>query len=131
MLGTSEFDAKERCRPFLPLWALSWRRSADALVRRRNPIFSDVTWFVPSMVIPMDWLHLCSLGIFKVFVSILLHKMFECNALDVAPGPHDVFIANCVAKLRALLFDWHDTEKQAGRDHTRVQNLTVEMVGHS
>merc|ERR1711965_810617 len=59
--------------------------------------------------------------------------LFECNAFDLPTedGNHATYIVACVGRVRELLFNWYRSEHDAGREHTRVQDLTPEMVGES
>ena len=56
-------------------------------------------------------------------------NMFDVDELQ--RSVHHVFVESCVLRLREKLFAWYRTEAIAGRNHTRVQNLTAGMVGLS
>lgn len=110
---------------------LFWRRSAETFVRHRNPIFSEETGILPENVLVMDWLHTLSLGVYKYFISFVWHALFDVDAFSVGQCAPEEFFFKSVARLRAVLFRWYDDETAAGREHSRVQNLTPEMVGRS
>jgi hypothetical protein len=114
------------------LRVLFWRRSGETVSRRRNPIFNERTGITPDIFVG-DWLHMCSLGVYKVFISVLLHALFAANVFrisrHVCPS-HEAFVALCVGRLRDMLWAWYAAETSAGRAHARVQAFTTEMVGY-
>ena len=118
-------DPRSACR------LLFWRRSAETFVRQRNPLFSRETGILPESVLVADWLHSLSLGVYKYFISLLWHKLFEHDVFGVGHCAQEEFLQKSLARLRDALFRWYGDEQVAGRDHSRVQNLTPEMIGKS
>ena len=129
MMDISKFDELEpgpNCR------VLFWRRSLETAVRRRNPLYSDVTRIHPNLVFVEDWLHMCSLGIYKSFISKLWHTLFDFNIFDIQrTTPVDVYRGSCVGCVRELLFSWYNEEEANGRFHARCQDLPATIVGVS
>ena len=115
--------------PVPELRVLFWRRSNETMTRRRNPIFNTLTGVVPEEVFVADWLHAMSLGIYKVWIHFVWHTMFEHNVFELFFTTATVHTANCVSHLRSLLFSWYQQEQEAGRIHTRVQDLPPSLVG--
>ena len=118
-------DPQSACR------LLFWRRSAETHVRQRNPLFSEETGIVPERVLVVDWLHTLSLGVYKYFISVLWHTLIEHDAFKVGPCTAGERSLLSTGRLRNELFAWYDQELAAGRVHSRVQNLTPEMIGTS
>ena len=118
-------DPQSACR------LLFWRRSAETHVRHRNPIFSEETGILPECVLVVDWLHTLSLGVYKYYIAHLWHTLFDHDVFKVGECTSEEFLLQSVARLRNDLFRWYDSELAAGRAHSRVQNLTPEMVGRS
>jgi hypothetical protein len=116
-------DPKSACR------LLFWRRSAETHVRHRNPVFSEETGIVPERVLVIDWLHALSLGVYKYFISHLWHTLFAYDVYGIGKVTDHEHITMSVARLRGDLFIWYAAELAQGRAHSRVQNLTPEMVG--
>ncbi len=125
MADTAQLDD---AAPSPGLALLFWRPSCETSVRRRNPLFSAITGIVPEDVFVVDWLHACSLGVYKVFLSFLWHALFAANMFGLAPSTAEALFAVNVGRVRELLFTWYAEEAEKGRDHTRCQNLTPEMV---
>jgi hypothetical protein len=112
-----------------PCRLLFWRRSCETHVRHRNPVFSTETGIVPERVLVIDWLHALSLGVYKYFISHLWHMLFKYNVYGIGQCTDHEHILMSVGRLRNELFHWYNTERDEGRAHSRVQNLTPEMVG--
>ena len=112
-----------------PCRLLFWRRTAETHVRHRNPVFSKETGIVPERVLVIDWLHALSLGVYKYFISHLWHMLFKYNVYGIGQCTDHEHILMSVGRLRNELFQWYNTERDEGRAHSRVQNLTPEMVG--
>ena len=118
----------------VPVTLLFWRRSEETQARHRNPLFDALLGITPEEIFVPDWLHSLSLGVYKRTIIEAWHKMFGFNVFDVDASQravHHVFIESCVGALREKLFQWYRTEEAAKRKHTRVQLLTVGMVGLS
>ena len=117
-----------------PIELLFWRRSCETIARHRNPLFDEDLGITPENIFVPDWLHSLSLGVYKRIINVAWHRFFEMNMFDVDElqrSVHHVFVESCVLRLREKLFAWYRTEAIAGRNHTRVQNLTAGMVGLS
>ena len=115
----------------LPKRVLFWRRSCESMTRRRNPLVSPETGILPSSCFVVDSLHALSLGAYKMYLSLLFHRLFAVDAFKVRSDVAHVRIHASVARLRSLLFEWYRAEEEQGREHTQVQSLTTEMVGTS
>ena len=117
-----------------PVTLLFWRRKEETQARHRNPLFDADLGITPEEILVPDWLHCFSLGVYKRTISEVWHKLFEMNVFDVDASQravHHVFIESCVGVVRERLFQWYREEEAAHRTHTRVQLLTVGMVGLS
>ena len=117
-----------------PIELLFWRRSCETIARHRNPLFDEDLGITPENIFVPDWLHSLSLGVYKRIINVAWHRFFEMNMFDVDElqrSVRHVFVESCVLRLREKLFAWYRTEAIAGRNHTRVQNLTAGMVGLS
>ena len=79
----------------------------------------------------VDWMHCQSLGVYKFWISRILHLLIDLNALKVYPGPRESVLVQSVAKIKTALFDWYRTEIQRGIEHTPVQYFTAGMVGQN
>jgi len=110
-------------------WVCFWRRALESSVRRRNPLFSDAIGLTHDVVFVEDWLHMCSLGIYKYWITPFLHTFFDANIFDVQRGPVEAYITLCVHRLREMLFAWYASEAEAGRIHARMQDFPVGIVG--
>ena len=110
---------------------LFWRRSAETHVRQRNPLFSEEAGIVPERVLVVDLLHTLSFGVYKYFISVLWHTLIQHDAFKVGPCTAGELSLLSTGRLRNERFAWYDQELTAGRVHSRVQNLTPEMLGTS
>jgi hypothetical protein len=79
----------------------------------------------------IDWMHCQSLGVFKFWISKVLHLLIDANAMNVFPGPRETVLMATVGVIRTALFDWYRTEIQRGIEHTPVQDFTAGMVGQN
>ena len=143
-VGQIDFmDPQSACR------LLFWRRAAETWVRHRNPLFSEETGIVPERILVVDWLHALSLGVYKYFLATCLHILFRYDIFGVRRSTDDppqrrptdasmdnpehtmshVEFAQSVARMRAVLFTWYAEQEAAGTTHSKVQNLTPEMLG--
>ena len=116
------WDPESACR------LLFWRRSEETFVRNRNPLFSKETGIVPEAVLVVDWLHCLSLGVYKYFIAALWHALFQQDVFRVGSQNPEVLVAESVARLREHLTRWYESEAAAGRNHSRLSHLTVDMV---
>lgn len=110
-----------------PAETLWWGSSRDTRVRKRNPLFVAETYISPSSISP-DWMHTLSLGVFQFFCAPLVWALLDQNAwqLECATA---MLPEMGLASLREELFQWYVREARAGNMHTRVQNLTLGMLG--
>ena len=102
---------------------------------------------MPEHILVVDWLHALSLGVYKYFLATCFHILFRHDIFGVcqrrstddppqrrptdAPEPtiSQVEFAQSVARMRAALFTWYSEQEAAGTTHSKVQNLTPEMLG--
>ena len=83
----------------------------------------------PDRCLVVDQLHALSLGVLKYFLMSLVWLCFDTNVFDVHETTEDARLVTNVARLRAALFAWYKRDAARGRHHSRVQELTVGMVG--
>ena len=57
-----------------------------------------------------------------------LGALVGANALDVV-GPAEVVLKQTLDHVRADLYAWYRAEEVVGRQHTKVQHLSLGMVG--
>ena len=76
----------------------------------------------------MDWMHCLSLGVFCFLLGHFLHELIAKDAWRIRCGTKQVFELSIV-RIRSGIFDWYDAEEKAGRNHSRLQALTVQMLG--
>lgn len=110
-----------------PVDCLWWRSSRDTVARRRNPLFGPGTFITPSCL-SVDWLHTFSLGVFQFFLGPLLWQLFLANAFRV-DAPASALGDASLNRLRELLSEWYTSESRQGRHHTKIQNITMGMIG--
>ena len=111
---------------------LFWRHADATLTHHRNPLFNASLGITPEDVLVPDWLHTLSLGVYKRIIAFVWHTLFTFNIFDVdGCAVKHVFLRACVDALRGKLFAWYKDEASAGRNHAKVQALTVGMVGES
>ena len=97
-------------------------------MRRRCGLFSPGLGIVPSAVFVPDWLHALSLGVFQFFVTHLLRVLVGSDVFGVG-GTADARWQTSCHTIRSMLFNWYEDEAREGRQHTKVQQLTPEMLG--
>ena len=68
--GCTDISDFERIADF-PARALFWRKSKERMAHHRNPIFSDDIGITPGKSCALDWLHILSLGVFRLGVRML------------------------------------------------------------
>ena len=120
---THDFDSKPR-----PFDVTFWRTSVEGPVRHRNPLFSKETHLGPENMV-IDWLHCLSLGVFQYFINWVLHSIVEENSLRVPGTTMAERMQGSVVVVRSMVFEWYSSETRAGRNPTRIQDLTVGMLG--
>ena len=111
-----------------PATLIFWRRSNEGMTRHRNPVFGPETGVDPYMVLAIDGLHCCSLGVHQHYLGFLLWQLVAVNAWRVE-GPMDVRLQQSIDLCREDLFAWYASEELEGRRHTKVQNFTKSMIG--
>jgi hypothetical protein len=112
-----------------PIKVTFWRSSEQAGVKHRNPLFSTLTGIQPDSAICIDWLHSCSLGIFKDFLGSFICQLFHVDQVFCKIPNIDVRSALSAASLQALLFQFYSSEAKHNRMHTRVQHMEASMFG--
>ena len=104
-----------------------WRRSAETKARHRFPLFGADTGLSVNNV-GIDWLHTLSLGVFQAWLAELFWDLLLANTWGIQ-GPVSTQCSSGVECLRKELFDWYKAEASADRMHTKVQKLTLSMLG--
>lgn len=112
--NTFAFDA---VRSF-PFTVRFWRRNAETIVARRNPIFMVTGFDVGRLVV--DTLHCLYLGVVQVWLVASLWALINADAW----GAGDVVLS--IQQIKAGLKVYY--RQRGGRD-TRVQNITAKMLG--
>ena len=67
-----------RARPFD---AVFWRRSAETMCRRRNPLFGE-SGVAPDKCMVPEPLHALSLGVYQFWISTVWHALMEANVFE-------------------------------------------------
>ena len=104
-----------------------WRTKNSAMVRFRNPLFSDNSG-VTLDSLAVDWLHTLALGCFQVILSNLIWSLFDANAFEV-PGGGTNRNHLSLLSMRGHLHRFYGDEMREGRQHTAVQNLSLSILG--
>ena len=112
-----------------PREVLMWRESEETFVKWRNPIFDDGTG-VTLFAMVVDWLHCLSLGVFQYVLGNLWWELLKANAFNLAHTGATLH-ENGVAALKSRLWAWYKEETRQGRNHTRMEVLTLSMFGSS
>jgi hypothetical protein len=68
------------------------------------------------------------LGVFPSFLGHFVWALLRANAWGVEGLP-SMWPELGVTQLRAELWAWYKSESRASRNHTRLQNLTLSMLG--
>ena len=97
------------------------------MAKFNNPLFDDETGItVESLAI--DWLHALSLGVFQEILGPLIWALLRGNAFGV-PGTSTNLTEHGLSALVECLWNWYKEESQRGIAHTRIQKLTMGMIG--
>ena len=72
----------------------------------------------------IDWMHCQSLGVYKFWISKVLHLLIDANALKVFPGPRESVLVQSVAVIKTALIKWYRTEHQQGIEHTHTSKIS-------
>jgi hypothetical protein len=110
-----------------PFSVCFWRVSEETHARHRNPLFSSATG-ISLQTLGIDWLHTLSLGCFQSYLARLLWDLIMVNAWSV-PGPPAAHAELSIVTLRSELWEWYSEESKQERHWTRVQGITVGMIG--
>ena len=110
--------------PRVVLW---WRKSNETVTRFRNPLFRKGTG-VTLDTVGIDWLHALSLGVMQEILGFLIWRLFTANAFRV-PGVASNVADLSLQALRQALGEWYSSEARAGIQHTRIENITMGMLG--
>ena len=125
--NTADFDHM-RPEPGSTLEVTFWRRSAETLVRRHNPIFSEQIGLSPNCI-AMDWLHILALGIFLYFANCFIHQLVADDVFGPKGTTRHEREIGVMTELKALMIRWKGRELKAGRKHTLPDGLTQGMLG--
>ena len=98
------------------------------MLRHRNPLWDSRIGVTPRRCLTVVWLHTLSLGVLLDWCAFVIHELLSRNAWGIV-GPSARVWEEGVSRLAAELYAWYDTEKRAGRDHTRLQHLSASMLG--
>jgi hypothetical protein len=106
-----------------------WRKTNQAGVKHRNPLWRADLGIMPDTVLGIDWLHCLSLGVFQDYCASVFNKLiFECNVFNIGGRPSDR-LPLAVARLETLLFEFYRAESKRGVNHSRVQSLNYKLFG--
>ena len=108
-----------------------WRTSEETFTNHRNPLFDEELGTEHDKVICVDDCHCASLGVYQVWNGFIMWELFKANALEIPyhVGGDSVRLTRFVEKVKALLMSWYRDEAGEGREHTRVQDMAVSMLG--
>ena len=109
-----------------PYTAVFLDSTAQSATRHRNPLFYTRSMITPEST-AIDWLHCLSLGCVQHFLAYFYWAMFGANAWSVT----DARVPLSISALREELFTWYANESRAGRQHMRVQQITLTKFGSS
>ena len=113
MLGLRNGDRLELSTNYRNLAALDtmappyslrfWRRSAETLARRRNPLMCE--WLgITQDRLAIDLMHTMHLGILLRYLSWVWWKLVDCDFFRVDVSTKEVRVDLTVDRLRCLLF---------------------------
>jgi hypothetical protein len=113
----------------LPATILFWRQSRETGVRRRHPLL------VPDLGVGLhtfciDSMHTLSLGVFQLYIHTVFWRAIRNNAWSFGGDKpkKELERLGCMA-LKASLFEWYGAQKRIRPDISRVQDLTLKMLG--
>ena len=121
MILTCQFDSEDT-----PFSVCFWRASAETRSRHRNPLFDEETYLRPSLVC-VDWLHCLSLGIFQMWISLLIYAMARENVYRIA-GTAAEKLKGTLATIVHKMDIWAKAESRAGRPQETLQALSTNML---
>ena len=110
---------------------LFWRRQAETMCRRRNPLFSTETGIVPNRVLMQDWLHCLVLGPFKDYLAVLFHRLVDVNGFGVGSQDHHARVQESVGRVASLYYPWIEQQAAAGRQYAPAPRLSADTFGYS
>jgi len=110
-----------------PREAVWWRSSDETIVRDRNPLFCRESG-VTLGALGIDWLHACSLGTFQFILGHLVRALLDLNAFRVRGSGANMRELG-LGLLKAELTRWYGDEGRRGLHHTRIENITMGMLG--
>ena len=113
----------------VPVTLTFWRRSLERGARRRNPVFNTSKTLLSAEHIGLDWLHLYSLGTWRVWIASFFWFLIKTGVFGQDGGSSLVGAENAVDKIRTELFAWYAAEDRAGRRPARVFSLGLSMIG--
>ena len=110
-----------------PRRTIFWRSSMQTVCKFRNPLFDNSTGITVA-TLGVDWLHCLSLGVWQHLVGHLFWALIEANVFEINATSTNLRELSIVS-LKSRLFSWYAEESARGRPHTRLENLTLGMVG--
>jgi hypothetical protein len=117
--------AFERGTP--PFSVCFWRCSEETVAKHRNPLFALETG-VSLESLGIDWLHSLSLGSFQHYLAYLVWALLLADPWNLR-GPMASKAELGIVALRSELWSWYSSESSVGRNWTRIQGITVGMLG--
>jgi hypothetical protein len=114
-----------------PLRVVFWRRAAETLARRRNPIFDSAYGVTVERSLTVDTLHALYLGIMLNLVRFVLWFLVDSRIWGEHGTQEESYLVN-VAGLGAALKAWYARRhrERPGEGLTRVTDLKKVMGSH-
>ena len=97
------------------------------MAKHRNPLICRATGIEPRNI-GIDWMHVISLGIAQVVLAFFIWALIDVNVYVIAGGAAEIQELTIV-RLGHDLDTWYEAEHRRGREHCRVQNLLVSLLG--
>ena len=124
--------------PFLkpPFTCLFWRvpkKHEPYWCSRRNPIVS-ISLGISIFTFSGDVLHCFHLGLFPVYMTFALHKLFDIDAFESRATRGEDFMIHNALTLRSWSQEWYKSyykalSEQAKPGFTKVSSITVGLLG--
>ena len=111
----------------VPFRAVFWRKSKETHAKHRNPMLSIATGIEPNSI-GIDWMHTISLGVAQFVLSFFFWALIDKNVYGIQGGAAEVQEMT-ITRLREDLDTWYENEHHRGRDHCKVQNLMLSLLG--
>ena len=119
----------ELAQKAFPVTVLFWRRSAETILRHRNPLFEVPG--VTMLTLMVDTLHCMFLGVVPKFLQACIWMCIMNNVWGSDAVHQQTRDELNIQACRAALFDWYKKMRQSNQGHalTELGDLTPGMLG--